>query len=215
MSSSAARASAGLFLLLTLYCAIRGWSAAAVAACALGMGSKETMIVAPALVVLWDYVFRAEGARRLAPMLLAAARGDAGSWSARCRCCRKPRGGRWSRACSATRRKPRATRGRPWSYLWTQAGRHHALPGARVQAVAARVRLLRLAARALAARRAAAGAARLTGLFALTVVAIVEAASARLRGRRVLPDARADVERAADPDRGRGGAPDVPAARGA
>src|SRR5205085_5114509 len=55
---------AGLFLLLTLYCAIRGWHAAAVTACALGMGSKETMIVAPALVVLWDRLFRSEGARR-------------------------------------------------------------------------------------------------------------------------------------------------------
>ena len=55
---------AGLFLLLTLYCAIRGWGAAAVAACALGMGSKETMLVAPAVVLLWDYVFRAAGAHR-------------------------------------------------------------------------------------------------------------------------------------------------------
>jgi hypothetical protein len=55
---------AGLFLLLTLYCAIRGWTWGAVVACALGMGSKETMIVAPALVVLWDHIFGEEGARR-------------------------------------------------------------------------------------------------------------------------------------------------------
>lgn len=55
---------AALFLLLTLYCAIRGWIWAAVLACALGMGSKETMVAAPALVVVWDHVFREEGARR-------------------------------------------------------------------------------------------------------------------------------------------------------
>jgi tetratricopeptide (TPR) repeat protein len=55
---------AALFLLLTLYCAIRDWMWAAVAACALGMGSKETMIVAPALVALWDYFFGEGGARR-------------------------------------------------------------------------------------------------------------------------------------------------------
>src|SRR5206468_13088154 len=45
----------GLFLLLTLYCGIRGahsphprrWYLAAIVACALGMGSKEVMVAAP------------------------------------------------------------------------------------------------------------------------------------------------------------------------
>jgi protein O-mannosyl-transferase len=55
---------AALFMLLTLYCAIRGWTWAAGIACALGMGSKETAIVTPALVVLWDHLFREGGARR-------------------------------------------------------------------------------------------------------------------------------------------------------
>ena len=76
----------GLFYLLTLYCAIRGfavsgtggdgspdpsgqaaragpsrrrwtWFAAAVAACALGMGSKEVMASAPLMVLLYDRAF--------------------------------------------------------------------------------------------------------------------------------------------------------------
>lgn len=59
----------GLFYLLTLYCAIRGaepgshrvrrrgWAAAAVIACALGMGSKQTMVTAPFVVFVWDWMF--------------------------------------------------------------------------------------------------------------------------------------------------------------
>lgn len=59
----------GLFCLLTLYCAIRAgargvtarmrrwWTAAAILACALGMGSKQTMLSAPLLVWLWDWMF--------------------------------------------------------------------------------------------------------------------------------------------------------------
>jgi protein O-mannosyl-transferase len=58
---------AGLFYLLTLYCAIRGaetarsrtWSFAAVAACLLGMASKEIMATAPLVVLLYDRVFLA------------------------------------------------------------------------------------------------------------------------------------------------------------
>ena len=52
-----------LSVLLTLYCSIRAWSgsrwwiAAAVSACAAGMASKESMVVAPLLVVTWDAVF--------------------------------------------------------------------------------------------------------------------------------------------------------------
>ncbi len=55
----------GLFLLLTLYCVIRGatssrkrgWYAAAVVSCALGMGSKEVMVAAPLAVLLYDRAF--------------------------------------------------------------------------------------------------------------------------------------------------------------
>jgi tetratricopeptide (TPR) repeat protein len=55
----------GLFFLLTLYCVIRGatssgqrgWYAGAVVCCALGMGSKEVMVVAPLVVLLYDRAF--------------------------------------------------------------------------------------------------------------------------------------------------------------
>ena len=54
------------FYLLTLYCSIRGfrlqpegkWTAAAIAACALGMLAKESMVTAPVAVVLYDRIFR-------------------------------------------------------------------------------------------------------------------------------------------------------------
>jgi hypothetical protein len=54
-----------LFLLLMLYAAIRGaglahareWQAVAIASCAAGMGCKESMVVAPAIVILYDRVF--------------------------------------------------------------------------------------------------------------------------------------------------------------
>jgi len=57
----------GLLYLLTLYCAIRAtegrqaraWSAAAIVACAAGMGTKETMVTAPIVVALWDHFFGA------------------------------------------------------------------------------------------------------------------------------------------------------------
>ncbi len=55
----------GLFFLLTLYCAIRGaetprgrgWEIASVAASALGMASKEVMVSAPLIVLLYDRTF--------------------------------------------------------------------------------------------------------------------------------------------------------------
>jgi len=55
----------GLFFLLTLYAFIRAtqaprprcWQAAAVAACLLGMGTKEVMVTAPVLVLLYDRTF--------------------------------------------------------------------------------------------------------------------------------------------------------------
>jgi len=55
----------GMFFLLTLYCAVRGfqsnrgylWYIVSVLSCALGMGTKEVMVAAPVIVLLYDYVF--------------------------------------------------------------------------------------------------------------------------------------------------------------
>jgi len=57
----------GLFYLLTMYASIRAadggrrgrwWTAAAVAGCAAGMATKETMVTAPVAVAIWDRLFR-------------------------------------------------------------------------------------------------------------------------------------------------------------
>ena len=71
----------GFFLLLTLYAAVRrfdgggsAWAILAVAACILGMGVKQTMFAAPALVLLYDYTFVSDSLRsalRLRPGLYA------------------------------------------------------------------------------------------------------------------------------------------------
>ena len=63
----------GLFLLLTLYGTIRGarsprprpWYLAAVISCAFGMGSKEVMVAAPIIVLLYDRVFLTSSFREL------------------------------------------------------------------------------------------------------------------------------------------------------
>src|SRR5271170_846359 len=55
----------GLFYLLTLYCFVRGvqsagptrWWAAAFGSCLLGMGTKEVMVSAPVMVLLYDRTF--------------------------------------------------------------------------------------------------------------------------------------------------------------
>src|ERR1051325_435786 len=47
----------GFFFLLTLYCTICGRYCLAVLACAFGMGSKEVMVTAPLIVLLYDCVF--------------------------------------------------------------------------------------------------------------------------------------------------------------
>ncbi len=55
----------GMFFLLTLYCAIRSadafdpgkWTVWAIVFCALGMGSKQVMVAAPLLVLLYDRTF--------------------------------------------------------------------------------------------------------------------------------------------------------------
>ena len=62
----------GLFYLLTLYCAIRGmssgrwrWYAGSVAACLLGLGTKEVTATAPLLVLLYDRIFFSASWREL------------------------------------------------------------------------------------------------------------------------------------------------------
>jgi tetratricopeptide (TPR) repeat protein len=55
----------GLFYFLTIYCLLRGattvrgsaWYAAALAACTLGMASKEVMVTAPLLAMVYDRIF--------------------------------------------------------------------------------------------------------------------------------------------------------------
>ena len=78
----------GLFLLSTLYAAIRatdpkavrpiGWTVIAVTACALGMASKEVMVVAPLLVGLWFWTFRPAVLNERRTTLLLA--GVAATW---------------------------------------------------------------------------------------------------------------------------------------
>ena len=59
----------GLCFLLTLYCFVRGlqavrprrWFNGAIVACAMGMGTKEVMVVAPVLLLLYDWVFEVGG----------------------------------------------------------------------------------------------------------------------------------------------------------
>ncbi|NQT92846.1 MAG: hypothetical protein HQ559_08800 [Lentisphaerae bacterium] len=64
----------GLFFLLALYCLVRGnsgesgrgWLAASVAACALGMGTKEVMVTAPVILAIYHIVYvRPSGQRFL------------------------------------------------------------------------------------------------------------------------------------------------------
>jgi hypothetical protein len=46
-----------MFYLLVIYCLIRDWKFAAVAACALGMGTKEVMATAPLVALIYDRTF--------------------------------------------------------------------------------------------------------------------------------------------------------------
>lgn len=68
----------GLFYLLVIYCLIRDWKFLAAAACALGMGTKETMATAPLMALLYDRTFisgsfaSAWKSRRLMYIALAA-----------------------------------------------------------------------------------------------------------------------------------------------
>src|SRR5205823_5584918 len=80
----------GLFYLLTLYCAIRsaqdigrtsyGWIAGAIVACALGMATKEAMVTAPLMVLLWDWTFGASSVEARPPSRWPLYVGLAATW---------------------------------------------------------------------------------------------------------------------------------------
>ncbi len=78
----------GLFLLLTLYCALRSsqsshpraWQAGTIMSCALGMGSKEVMVGAPLIVLLYDRVFLVSSFKELWRRRASLYAGLAGTW---------------------------------------------------------------------------------------------------------------------------------------
>jgi tetratricopeptide (TPR) repeat protein len=78
----------GFFFLLTLYCVTRGamssdqrgWYAAAIVSCALGMGSKEVMVVAPLTVLLYDRTFLSRSFREALRARAALYAGLSGCW---------------------------------------------------------------------------------------------------------------------------------------
>ncbi len=82
----------GLFYLLTLYCFIRGaaaggpkvrpWYILAVAACLLGMGTKEVMASAPLVVLLYDRTFLAGSLREALRLRRWVYAGLAATWLA-------------------------------------------------------------------------------------------------------------------------------------
>ena len=84
-----AESQAGLFYLLTLYSAIRGaeskrgrlWSAVAVVACFLGAGTKETVVTAPLMVLLYDRMFLAGTFREALRRRWGLYLGLAASWA--------------------------------------------------------------------------------------------------------------------------------------
>ena len=114
----------GLFYLLTFYCAIRAadretigagaawWAAGAVVACALGMGSKQTIVLAPLLVYLWGWMFaRAPQAPRLRWGMYA---GLAATWAILAGLVALER---WPHTVGI-----RILGWTPWTYLLTQSG---------------------------------------------------------------------------------------------
>lgn len=85
----------GMFMLLTLYCAIRSseisakrpprrahglWALGAIVACALGMGTKEVMVGAPLIVALWDWTFLPGTIRTIAKRRWPLYLGLAATW---------------------------------------------------------------------------------------------------------------------------------------
>ena len=119
----------GLFCLLMLYCAIRAgergittgrrrfWTALAIVSCALGMGSKQTMVVAPLMVWLWDWLF-GERAAAAAPEPTQSRRGLyaglAATWAVLAALVWMER---WPHSIGFAREG-----WTPWTYLLTQVG---------------------------------------------------------------------------------------------
>ncbi|MGO9245281.1 MAG: tetratricopeptide repeat protein [Verrucomicrobiia bacterium] len=111
----------GLFLLLTLYCTLRCsqsphasvWCLAAIVSCALGMGSKEVMVAAPLIVLLYDRVFLASSFHELWRRRAVLYVGLAATWLI---------------LAVLVATTPRANTGfgieglTPWNYLKTEAG---------------------------------------------------------------------------------------------
>jgi tetratricopeptide (TPR) repeat protein len=79
----------GLLFLLTLYCSIRGsessrqwaWYGAGIIASALGMATKEVMVTAPLVVLLYDRVFLARSSKEIARRRWGFYLGLAITWS--------------------------------------------------------------------------------------------------------------------------------------
>jgi len=69
-----------LFFLLTLYAAIRGWTVVAIVACGLGMASKESMVMAPLLVVGYDWAYRVKPWRQVLARRRGLYAGLAATW---------------------------------------------------------------------------------------------------------------------------------------
>ena len=94
--SQRTEAAMGLFYLLTVYCAVRGlsgegasgrterrtrrWDVGAIAACAAGMASKEAMVTAPVVVVLYDRLFVTDSPKGVLPARRGLYAGLAASW---------------------------------------------------------------------------------------------------------------------------------------
>jgi protein O-mannosyl-transferase len=79
----------GLFYLLTVYASVRVmgsdpnprfWTAVAVVACALGMGSKESMVTAPLMVLFYDLAFEARSLSRALTIRRTLYVGLAATW---------------------------------------------------------------------------------------------------------------------------------------
>jgi protein O-mannosyl-transferase len=78
----------GLFYLLTLYCAIRAhegprawaWTLGSWVCCAAGMATKEVMVTAPVVVVLWGYLFVPPAGGRFSRTSARLAAGLAATW---------------------------------------------------------------------------------------------------------------------------------------
>jgi len=110
----------GLLYLLTLYCAIRGfqsgqkgWYVLSVLACALGMGSKEVMVSAPLVVLLYDRALAAGSFKKALRRRWGLYAALAATWLVLAACVlSSPRSRSAGFELGMT----------PWQYLRTQAG---------------------------------------------------------------------------------------------